>query len=244
MMLARYLHTRASRPVRYAMHPDLARALSNYLMIHSRANDLMGLHHQAGMALGLEGHPQLSHLMHGLLQGHHEAPGMYLDVMQELAPHLRVPSSATNPRTMSPVQQLLSRLDDMMPDVDRPARIGTGYSQRALQHPRTHDLLTDAWVGALPAQGYLPSEYAWQMRERAAQHGIPPDLAGYLRASDYGRDEHNSGGLLRHILTLHDLAGESSRRMEGGYPQSLHSGLTEALRDHLVPHLDEMNRGF
>jgi hypothetical protein len=79
-MLARYLKT---RPTRYAMDPNHAAAMRNFLALQSRAYDLTHLAHQAAPHLQ---HPLLQQLLHAVLgEDDHQALGPLLDVAQDEA---------------------------------------------------------------------------------------------------------------------------------------------------------------
>lgn len=252
-MLARHLN-RLTRPVRYAMPPrmapELAQALSNYLMIHSRAHDLRGAHEESLPRLGLQGNPRLHRLMEGILGGHHEAPAMYADVLHEAHPGLH-PPEGMHLHGEDRLDDLLHLVHSMAGNVQRPFGshpVGRIYSQRNLEHPHTRDLLLDGWAGGLWGQEWQPGEAARNLRTSSPTGGVPDDLRGYLNAAYHGIPYVQHGGRhrmdsdpLAAILAQHDVAHEAARRGEGrGHAGTLVSGIRDLLRAHLIPHLMRM----
>ena len=236
-MLARHLHKLARRPVRYAnMHPELAQALSNYLMIHSRAHAFPDHEYSAAHFLGLTEHPLLHQLRGGVLQGHHEAPAMYLDMLEQLVPHLQSLMSTPEHReagVTNPVDSLVQLLDSMSGMAQNPAG-ASGYLPHHLQHPQAQELLRQGWRGELTGQPYSPGAFAHDL---STSQRTPTDLRGYIRAAIAGtwRDP------LKRLLTVHDLARESSTRGERVVDSSgLTAGIRHVLAHHLIPHLDAL----
>lgn len=253
-MLARYLRTSTERPVRYAMHPDLARALSNYLMIHSRAHDIPGMHHQ--LMPHMQGDTDLLHqLMQGMLQGHHETPGMYLDAMHEMSPQLARIPPRPYPDSDDPMENMPYYLRQMAQVMGQP-QLAYGYGRTGLDDALTKRLLVSGHVGALPGQGFQPTS---ALDDLIRHPQTPPDLRAYLNASyRYAVGNEHHPAMLRHMMLAHDLSGEEMRRGDymprpadrrdnttggvRGHAASLNAGIREVLRDHLIPHLDELTR--
>jgi len=254
-MLARYLRT-STRPIRYNMHPELAQALSNYLRIHARANELP--HHAAqtlhmAQRLGDADYaqqvarlrPQLHELMQGILGGHHEAPGMYLDLLHENLPEvsrLAGPPLHRQLRLADPVGYLLEHLSQLSGVVQHPEAAAAYRSDSFGMRARGADnLATAGWHGNLPDQMTSPRQ---SLLDLMRHERTPADLRGYLRAIDRNNRRGNlptSDPVLR-LMTANDLARESISR---GPEQSLHghelyAGTRDVLRDHLIPHLNQL----
>ena len=236
-MLARHLN-RLAYPIRYAarpstMSPEIAQALQNYLMIHSRAHDLPGLHHTAHHDSGLFGNAPvaasplglLDHLARGTLAGGHDAPGMYYDEMLE-----RFFGGQHRNTGLESIDALMHLMRTLSGRVQSPGDVARQYSNRRIRSPEVTSLLDDGWNGALSGQGFQPGA---AMGSLLHDTRTPADLRGYLNAATYHESPIHSA------LMLHDLTHEASRRREGqGYAADLNAGLREVFRDHIIPHLE------
>lgn len=258
-MLAAHLQ-RLTRPVRYAMHPDLARALSNYLMIHSRAYNLPAGHREIEQRMGHLMHPEamplLTQLLRGTLQGEHDAPGMYLDRLQDAVPglHQMTPmyshargaigtygdvlhSSDMHEHGHDDIADLLHVLRGMGQNAAQPAPwVGRHYQQDYMHHPSTANLLGSGWIGAIDAQDYQPAAGFWRVRHNLHDRHPDTELLERLGQGAHGRDP------LPHILRIHDIMeqmrGTANDPTREAAPTA--TGIRDLLRTHLIPHLHGM----
>jgi hypothetical protein len=262
-MLAQRFSRLHESPIRYAaMDPAHLQAIENYLRINTRAHGLPQLHQQAQGVLGpiYQQHPIISPHFGGILQGHGDALMKYLDLMQDRAnmgdPQKTDLPGLNDPQGQHPLSFLLGHLHNLNANIgsgQAPAVGGDGllslfpihtmYSQAALEHPSTRDMLRQAYMFNQPGQGvgqYDPTGLAFMRLQNSlhtadAPQGIINELAdhaGRARGGDVGG----------HLGILHTL---ESRPEHAASPEPalrsriLQTHIGRLFRENLIPHLAE-----